>query len=390
MKVRVALSILVTVVWLASLAWSGAAAESPTGPPNSPRAALEESREVILAAQHNRSPNNLRLYAFDPDTLEPLGSFALSGVPYTITPSADGRRLLVAEIPEGEVGCCTLSAYDLASGARTRLVAPAGRALATPDGKYVVAQRGNCGVELLDAETLALLPTIDAPGLYSFDSSPDGRWLFGTTNSQRGFGPSLDVIDLHAKRLHRRLPLPSGLSGQGAWLDGKYYLYAYDGRQGHLWEVGPETASLGTPTRVPLPDQKGGDAFILHIPVAAGGRLIVYERFGYKLDRRYRQGDSVTGGAYAIDPSSGEVIAHYAPSAHFGRLMASGDGRWLYGLDTGKLQWRGPVRLLKLDAASGEVVAERALDTDSWSMTVARLDRRLVPGHGRRTAPVGE
>jgi hypothetical protein len=61
----------------------------------------------------------------------------------------------------------------------------------------------------------------------------------------------------------------------------------------------------------------------------------VYEIFGDKLDRRDRCNQSIPGGIYEIDPASGAVVSHLAPAVQFSRLVASHDGRSLYGIEIG-------------------------------------------------------
>jgi hypothetical protein len=386
MKSYIASSILATIILFAPLSASINATRYCERSNDSKRSGSEQARELILAGQHNRGSLSNRLYAFDSDTLETVGFFDLNGAPYSITASADGSRLFIEEIPEGESSCCALFALDLAKKKLKRLIFPSGPAAVTPDGRFMFTQRGPVGIEAFDAETLAHLPSIAAPGLYDLQASPDSRWLFGTTNFQRGFGPSLDIFDLYAKTLRRRLPLPNGFSGKGLWLGDEFYLYASDGKQFNIWKVTPQTSALGEPIKISLPDLNETGEEIWHIPVAAGGRLFLYEPFGYTIDRRRKQGEAASGGAIAIDAASGKVIARIAETSRFGKLMASGDGKWLYGLDSGKLEWSGPVRLLKLDALTGAVAAERVLDTDSWSMTVARLPSNLAPQGEVRTS----
>ncbi|HXG68923.1 MAG TPA: hypothetical protein VNO70_27740 [Blastocatellia bacterium] len=343
-------------------------------------------REVILVAQRQLPARTSRLYALDPDTLEPLGHFTINGSLHSLTASPDGSKLFFEAIPNGSNGCCVLFALDLATRKVCRLIHPSGPAVVTPDGRWLFTQRGNVGIEVFDAKTLARQPTIGAPGGYDMRPSPDSRWLFGTTNWQV---PSLDIFDLQSRSFYRHLPIPGGLHGRGVWLGDDYYLFAYDGKQGNLWKVSPHTEALGASLTVALPHTGGNDPPILHLLTPVGERLFLYELFGYKLDRRYKLGESVPGGVFAIDPSSGKVLGHFAPSAHFGRLMGSADGHWLYGVDSGRLQWQGPVRLLKLDAESGEIMAERELATDPWAMAVATLPERFVPQGEVKTSSCG-
>jgi hypothetical protein len=108
--------------------------------------------------------------------------------------------------------------------------------------------------------------------------------------------------------------------------------------------------------------------------IEAGGRVFVYEPFGYKLDRLKECGQSVSGGVYALDPSSGNVIAHLSPSLYFMRVVAGADGGELYGIDV-----RGPKRLIKLDSRTGMILVERMLDQDVSSLALAKIPESILP-----------
>ena len=120
--------------------------------------------------------------------------------------------------------------------------------------------------------------------------------------------------------------------------------------------------------------------------LTGGSHVFLFEMFGHKLDPR-RRGVTVGGGVFVINPSSGEVISHVMPAIQFSRLAVSGDGRNLYGIDSGQLEWKGPIRLLKLDTERGSIVAQRTLDTDVWFIAAARVPRLLVPRGVLDTSP---
>src|SRR5215475_9974798 len=126
---------------------------------------------------------------------------------HSVVSSPDGLNLFFEQPAPPDVnGCCALFALDLVTHKLCKLISPSSLGAPTPDGRWVFTQRGNIGIEVFDAKTLTRLPKIDAPGLYQLLPSPDSRWLFGVTYSQRGQGPALDIIDLENKILVRRLP----------------------------------------------------------------------------------------------------------------------------------------------------------------------------------------
>ncbi|MBA3441285.1 MAG: hypothetical protein H0T92_15585 [Pyrinomonadaceae bacterium] len=354
---------------------------------------LEETREVILATRRNH-----RLHFFDAATLEPLGYFAVNNLAHTVSASPDGRKLFIeqAETPEGN-GCCALFALDLATGAMCKLTYPSSIGIPTADGRRLITQPGG-DIDFFDAKTLARMPRIVAQSAYRLYPSPDSRWLFGITTGVNGQGPSLDIFDLKQGMLVRRLPFPKDLPSfeklrqatwtwpDGAWLGDHFYLYAHDGKQGNLWPVTPGMTTLSSSIKPPLPVLAGVDQPILHSLLAAGERLFLYEQFGTKIDRRRNYGE-VTGGLFVIEPRSGRVVAHLAPSIEFARLIVSPDGRRLYGIDSGPTDWRGPVRLLQLDATSGAVITERTLEDDVWFISLATLPKSLVPNGEVRPIP---
>ncbi|MBI4483917.1 MAG: hypothetical protein HY652_13655 [Acidobacteria bacterium] len=365
------MTLLVVVISLGQVQLIGQTSEQPF---YSQHQETNDIRSVILTTQRKR-----RLHVFDASTLERLGYFTINDNANSVTATPDGRRLFIAQGPTPESdGCCALFVLDLATGAICKLIDPSSLAVTSPDGRWLFTQRGAVGIEIFDASTLARLPIMDAPGFYRLLPSPDGRWMFGTTNWR---GPSLDVFDLEKRTLVRRLALPRGSAPRGAWLDEQFYLYAHDHKQGNLWKVKPETTELDVPVQIALPDLATDNKPLFHELIVGGERLFLYEPFGHKLDRRHRSAKAVPGGIFAIEPSSGNVIGYWTSSVHFHQVMASSDGRHLYGLDSGPLGWRGPVRLLKLDATSGTVLAERLLENDVWFMALARLPKLLAP-HG--------
>src|SRR5262245_37513418 len=235
-----------------------------------------DRREVIVTTQRNR-----RLHVFDASNLQPLGYFTVNDNAHSVVASPDGLKLFLEQPAPPDVnGCCALFALDLITHKLCKLVFPSSLGVPTPDGRWLFTQRGNIGIEVFDAKTLARLPRIDAPGLYRLLPSPDSRWLFGITYSQRGHGPALDIFDIENKVLVRRLPAPEGLLPKGILLGDQFFLYAYDGNQGNLWKVTPETTKLDAPLKITLPDSSPENRAIHHTLIAGGKHLFLYEGFG--------------------------------------------------------------------------------------------------------------
>ena len=338
-------------------------------------AQVQNTREVIIATRRNH-----RVVVFDARSLAQLGQFIVGEGAETVRASPDGRRLYLQQPPPSEPnGCCALFSLDLATGSLCELVFPSSPGVATPDGRLLFTQRGAVGVEVFDAKSLARLPVIKAPGNYDLNVSPDSRWLFGTTIWA---GPSLDVFDAERGALVRRLALPAGLAAHGAWLANQYYLYAHDGKQGNLWQVGPDTTELAAPKRIALPVIASDGRPVWQQMIAAGDRLIIYEPLAWwlKLDRR-SEGAEVLGGLFSIDPATG-TFEHLLAATPFARLVASADGRNLYGVDAGTRDASRPPVLLRIETRSGTVLKKRNLPIDVWNISVARLPQALIP-HGR-------
>lgn len=343
--------------------------DEPLPTPDLP--AAEFLRDVILATQRDH-----KLHVFDASTLEPLGRFEVGPMAHNVIARPDGRMLFLEQAIPGDSNlCCALFALDLETTVLCHVNEPA----VTPptltlDGGLVFTQRGNMGVEIFDAETLTRLPTIEAPSLYQLRSSPDNNWLFGTG------GESLDVFDLSERTMVAQLPTPEGLHVQGDWIGDRFYLFGNDGREGFVWTVTPEMGELGLPDTTLLPPLSSERGAVFQMVVRAGTRLLVYEAFGGKLDRRRRNPDrdTIPGGALLVDPETG-AWDHLASSTYFSRIVPSPDGRWLYGTDSVDPNREGPVQLIRMDAATGEFAVQRPLADDTWFISHARLPEQLIP-----------
>ena len=339
------------------------------------QSSANDLREVIVATRRKS-----RLHVFDASNLQPLGYFTVNENAHSVVASADGLKLFLEQPAPPDVnGCCALFSLDLATHKLCKLIFPSSLGAPSPDGRWLFTQRGNGGIEVFDAKALVRLPRIDATGLYQLLPSPDSRWLFGVTYSQRSHGPAIDIFDIENKVLVRRLPTPEGLLPRGIWLGDQFFLYAHDGNQGNLWKLSPESTKLDSPLKITFPGSSPGERSIPTNLTAGGEHLFLYEGFGGKGARGPDDGQEIPGGIFSIEPSSGKIVGQFARSDHFARVVADKDGRFLYGIDPGKSDWRGPVRLLKLDATDGAIVAEHALEEDVWFFSLAKLPASVIP-----------
>ncbi len=349
-------------------------------PAESATAQVQKTREVILATRRNH-----RIVVFDARSLTQLGQFIVSEGAETVSASPDGRTLFLQQpAPPSPNGCCALFSLDLATGSLCELIFPSSAGVTSPDGRLLFTQRGNVGVEVFDAKSLARFPAIKAPGGYALYFSPDSRWLFG---AQSWVDSSLDVFDLERREMVRRLVLPGERTPRGAWLCNRFYLYAHDGKEGNLWQVTPETTELASPKKIalPVPGRDGKPAY--QQMIAAGDRLIVYEPLGWwlKLDRR-REHAEIPGGLFSIDPATG-AFEHLAPGTDFTQLVASGDGSNLYGIDASAREQTQRPSLLRIDSRTGAILKKRELARDVWNINVARLPEERIPRGKVATTP---
>jgi hypothetical protein len=204
--------------------------------------------------------------------------------------------------------------------------------------------------------------------------SPDGRWLAATTQFP---SPSLDFFDLVQGKVVRQYALQTGESIHSAWIGKQCYLLSLS-EAGHcrLWPVTPDDPQLGEPLAVDLPnDELSRCGPSLPTMEAAGERLVVYQVFGDKLDRR-RNCPMIPGGFILVDPKTGTATGRLAGTQHFRQIVASPGGRRLYGLDVGDAQWK-QVRLVSLDTSTGAIIRARDLDADVWFLTQGTIPDEL-------------
>ncbi|MBV8866099.1 MAG: hypothetical protein JO210_11960, partial [Acidobacteriaceae bacterium] len=220
----------------------------------------------------------------DPNTLEPLGRIMAGRRLEGVAASPDGKMLFVTgSIPSDPNGCCALYGIDLIKREAEFLLEPAFYPIVTPTGESVLTQRGDDGVFIFDAKTLVQRPKIELANFHARQVSPDGRRLFGITSAQ---GSWLDIYDLQEHQLAQHLQLPiENISG--VWLGGILYVYGFDGRNGRLWKIAPETSKLDAGVNVYVPSFATSSSDYLRFELTgSNGHLFLHEEFGMKLDRR--------------------------------------------------------------------------------------------------------
>lgn len=343
-------------------------AVAPAFPEDHPTAAL-----VVLAASRTG-----RIQIFDA-ALGPLGTIEVGQLVESVAASPDGRRLYIAqENPYAPGACCGLFSLDLETRRMCFLAAPALFGAPSPDGRFLFTQ-GSQGVDVFEARTLSRLPTMNAPGAYNLQPSPDGRWLLGVTNSPK---PSLDIFDMRGMLLARRLPIPAG-PVTGAWAGDRFFLFNYSfagvPEKGWLWSVKPENGELSPATPIYLPDLHGAcNQPVLLMLAGAPDRLFLAEAFGFKQDRRRACPNTPLGGIYAIQPSTGQV-SRIAASVQVNRMAVTPDGRDLYVLQSRGRNSSGAVRLLHIDTRTNREIFGFPLESGDWNLSLAHIPAALIP-----------
>jgi hypothetical protein len=209
------------------------------------------------------------------------------------------------------------------------------RLSASPDGTalYVdgYGSGGCCRHFALDLATVILTEIPAATvGRRSPDSfgniqiSPDGRWRFELKSFR---GPALRTIDLSSGVVvdlaPSALPLTEEACGgnwyaQGAWSGERFYFYvACPNHPGFLWTVSPGAHELGG--GVPVVSFAVNSACRPSQPVfktlaAAAGKLFLYESFGSKSDRTGGCTTALPGGAWILDPATGQLRGRLRPA----------------------------------------------------------------------------
>jgi len=331
------------------------------------------SRTVLLAA-HRAG----RIEVLNPITLQSLGSIKALPQASAVT-SDDGGILFLSEGTGPEFkGCCALYAIDLSTRKMSKLLEPVAGVVVSPNRQHVLAQRGNAGIEPFGVPSLQREPVIPrsvAPGGYRLSFSPDGRLLFGVTNSTSP--PSLDILDFDRRKLALRFAVPEDLTVLGAWVGDAYYLYGYRDGTGKLWRLKADLSRTKEPVKIDFPDQPSECKMQMQEMLGTGSRLFLYELFGAKVDRRENCGKEISGGLFSVDPQTGLLSARLAPDFHFASLISGEDGD-LYGIDVKDARWTS-VHLVRLKATTGEVLARLNLASDVWFINLATMPSELVP-----------
>jgi hypothetical protein len=299
-------------------------------------------------------------------TLQTVGQLHFDLSVEKLSANPDGAALYVDGYSSGP--CCRHFALDLATLILTEIPGP-------PDASRSRDSFGN--------------PQI----------SPDGRWRFELKSFR---GPALRTIDLSTgDRMDlapSALPLTEEACGgnwyaQGAWSGDRFYFYvACPNHPGFLWTVSPGAHELGAGIQVaPF---AGNSACRSHLPVvkslaAAAGKLFLYESFGSKFDRTPGCAAALSGGAWILDPATGQLSGPVAPGMHFNRLAANRSGSMLYGIDPGDAAWRGPVRLVALESQAYRVIQSRTFDAGVLQISIGVL-RGLPSGDVRMEPPAGQ
>jgi hypothetical protein len=326
------------------------------------------SDPVLLASRRAGS-----IEVINVDTLETTSRIKFSGSVESVASDPSGRQLFVAlPLRDQAKGCCALYALELPSLRLTFLAEPALRAV--PTTERVVFQRGNAGIESFDAHSLVRLPTIQTPGVYRMQISPDGRWLFGTTSFQ---GASLDLFDLSQGKMVWQHPVDGDTNLDGVWVGQHYYLVSANrGGHGQLWSVAPDNPELRDPISLSLPNTAVKRCEpVMRSLLAAGDRVVIYDLFGDKLDQQH-DCPRALGGFVVVNPKTGAASARLAPTDHFRQLISSADGRYLYGLDVGEIGWTR-VRIVKLDTAAGTIISSKNLEDDVWFLTSGKIPSEM-------------
>jgi hypothetical protein len=345
----------------------------------------EKSQTVLLVTRFSGGIDFV-----DPATLHALGTILTGGMVGRVTPRPDGQTLIVAQARPAEPKlCCALYSLDLDTREMHELAFPAIRAVLSADGQSLLE-----GGETIDLQTLTRESAPPGPRRrYPVWAAADGRWLFGLWNWPNNEW-AVEIFDRKSNATARSLALPGAKWVTGTGAREAFYALAYGKEKGMatLWSVTPETPQLppgkevnlhelGTECRVP--HSRAKELLLLQQPLAAGGRLFVYEGFGGKFDRR-QCAVRPSGGIYVIDPATGKVAAHLAPSLYFLQLAASCDGEELYGIEIGAEIGKRAARLVRLDAQTGKILASRDLGSadapsDARGIAVAILWEPLVP-----------
>jgi hypothetical protein len=333
----------------------------------------QDSKEYIIAARRTGiiefiEPSSLKTIS-SIETGVARNSTGLNGV----SANPDGQTIYI----EGPIGvksleannCCWLYSIDLAT-LQAKVVADI---WGTKSRRFFV----NSGPSLMQPVSGAVEGATEKIEGDHWQASSDGRWWFGLRN-----GPTLDLYDVARGEVSRSLTavgMAESSPVNGVWLGNEFYVYTIRNASGRLWRLSPESVQLGAGIPLPqLADVPGCQIEGLIEITTAGDRLVLYENFGGKIDRRSRC-DGVPGGAWVLNPATGRVVVQIAPHLYFWNLIPNRAGSELYGITSEAAGTQGPAELVRVDAHSGSVLQSRSLESDYWWISVATL--RSIPSH---------
>jgi hypothetical protein len=317
---------------------------------------------VLLLSSRNGS-----VEAIDPSTLETVMRLRTPRNTASAASDAAGSKLLMNAPADGK-NCCTLYALDPSSLKLTAVVSPS--LSVTVAGPRLLTQRGNSAIEIFDSHTLEPLPKISASGIYHLYPSPDGARVFGIAT---GPEPMVDLFDAPTGERIVSHALQSDAHLAGAWMGAEFYLFLIESGRARLLRIRNDTGQFSESVQL----HPGDFPVCAETPydiAATGGRIAIYARFGAKSTGSC----ALPGGFVVADMSSGPHAERFAPTLHFFQMIAAFNDGYFYGLDSGS-SWEKP-RLVKLDPATGKVVAEKALAAGVWSLTAGSLPDALK-GH---------
>jgi hypothetical protein len=279
----------------------------------------------------------------------------------------DGRTIYV-EGPIGTTsisanGCCWLYSIELAT-LETKMAA----------GIWGTRSRGgfvSTGPTLMQPVSATAASVTETYGVDRWQSSPDGHWWFSLSS-----GPAVDLYDVARGEMTRSFA--TGLNefwwSRGTWLANRFYVYATHDGSGRLWILSPESTQLGDGIPVQQSDQVPGCSHeTLTEMTAIGDRLLMYEIFGSKIDPRERC-DDAPGGAWIMEPATGQLTRLVASTLHFWQLVPNRSGSEVYGITSEAPNTQAPAYLVRIDGHSGNVLQSRLLDSDYWWIAFAALE----------------
>jgi hypothetical protein len=329
---------------------------------------------VLLASRRGGT-----IEAIDPDTLATVSRVTTPGMPESLTSDGAGQRLFVS-YHDLKKPCCGLFALDLRSMQMSFLIEPA--LSASVDANRVFTQRGNTGIDAFDAQALNRLPTIASRSMYKLRTSPDGSMLFGVAHWPQA---KLDSFDAQSGAMIASQPLPGVTEPDGVWLGSRFFLFGFEAGQPKIRPATAGPNGIGAPIALPtLPGVSdcppAGPAM-----VAVGDKLAIYNQFGSKVD----DGSCATfGGVVLVDPIAGTAGPRIVPTLYCRQIVASPDGKYLYGLDVGVPAWNR-VRIVKIRLEDGQIIADKGLTKDVWYLTAGEIPHDISGRLDLTAAPSG-